>query len=264
LNKTNQQNETLKLINNRRTIRAYNPKPLTQEDINAIIHGAIRAPTAGNMMFYSIIQVIDQKTKEKLAITCDHQPHISKAPLVLIFLADMQRWWDYFEFSKTQDLCNEIGTGFETPQESDLLLACCDALIAAQNAVITAEALGIGSCYIGDIMENIEIHRELLNLPKWVFPIIMLCFGYPKGSKEDLPLQSRFPQEFIHFIDKYKRLNENDFTEMFRGVKRDYNIKYAKNLGQKFYFGKLVADFAIEMRRSVKVAINEWNSKKKE
>jgi FMN reductase (NADPH) len=239
LNKTNQQNETLKLINNRRTIRAYNPKPLTQEDINAIIHGAIRAPTAGNMMFYSIIQVIDQKTKEKLAITCDHQPHISKAPLVLIFLADMQRWWDYFEFSKTQDLCNEIGTGFETPQESDLLLACCDALIAAQNAVITAEALGIGSCYIGDIMENIEIHRELLNLPKWVFP-------------------------FIHFIDKYKRLNENDFTEMFRGVKRDYNIKYAKNLGQKFYFGKLVADFAIEMRRSVKVAINEWNSKKKE
>jgi len=255
-------NETLELINKRRTIRAYNPKPLSQGEINTIINGAVRAPTAGNMMFYSIIQVTDQKKKDKLAIICDNQPHIAKAPLVLIFLADMQRWWDYFNICKTPELCTKLGEVFETPQEADLLLACCDALIAAQNAVITAEALGIGSCYIADIMENIEILREMFSLTRWVFPIAMLCFGYPKGSRDNIPLTPRFSKKFIHFTNKYNRLTEQDFKEMFQNVERSFNVKQAKNLGQKFYFGKLAADFSKEMRRSVKVAIEDWNSKK--
>ncbi len=261
MNRIIQNNQTLELINNRRTIRAYNSKPLTQEEINTIIHGAMRAPTAGNMMFYSIIQVTDQKMKEKLAITCDNQPHIAKSPLILVFLADMQRWWDYFKICRTKELCDEIDVEFETPQESDLLLACCDALIAAQNAVITAEALGIGSCYIGDIMENIEIHRKMFNLSRWVFPIIMVCFGYPKGEKENIPLTPRFPQKYIHFINKYNRLNKQDFTEMFQNVDRKYDVNHAKNLGQKFYIAKLAADYSKEMRRSVKVAIKDWIEK---
>ncbi|MFW9818668.1 MAG: nitroreductase family protein, partial [Candidatus Thorarchaeota archaeon] len=88
-------NNVIKLINNRCTLRAYDPTPLSQEEIDIIVHSAMRAPTAGNMMFYSIIEVKDQKKKEKLVKTCDNQPHIAKAPLVLIFLADMQRWYDY-------------------------------------------------------------------------------------------------------------------------------------------------------------------------
>ena len=264
MNQAKEMNQTLEIIKKRRTIRAYKPTPLSQEEIDTIIYGAIRAPTAGNMMLYSIIQVTEQKKKDKLAITCDNQPHIAKAPLVLIFLADMQRWWDYFQLSRVSALCKERGIDFETPQESDLLLACCDALIAAQNAVITAESLGIGSCYIGDIMENIEIHREMFDLPKWVFPITMVCFGYPKGDKEKIPLKERFPKKFIHFIDNYKRLTKENFTEMFLNVNRDFNIKFAKNLGQQFYFGKSGADFSKEMRRSVKVAINDWITKNSE
>jgi nitroreductase len=261
MSRINKLNPTLKLINERRTIRAYDPKPLTQEEINTIIHGAMRAPTAGNMMFYSIIQITDQNKKDKLAITCDNQPHIGKAPLVLIFVADMQRWWDYFKICKTKELCNKLQEEFETPKESDLLLACSDALIAAQNAVITAEAMGIGSCYIGDVVENIEIHRKMLNLPRWVFPIIMVCFGYPKGKKENLPLTPRFPQKFIHFKNEYKRLNEKEFSEMFQDVERNYDVNFAENLGQKFYFAKLAADYSKEMRRSVKVAIKDWIKK---
>ncbi|MHA1915148.1 MAG: nitroreductase family protein [Promethearchaeota archaeon] len=253
-------NETLDLIKNRRTIRAYSKKELTSEEVNTIIQGAMRAPTAGNLMMYSILQVTDQRMKDKLAITCDNQPHIAKAPLVLIFLADMQRWWDYFEISKTPELCSELDIEFESPEESDLLLACCDALIAAQNAVITAEALGIGSCYIGDIMENYEIHREMFNLPKWAFPITMICFGYPRGSKENIPLSSRFPQKYIHFNNKYERFNSEDFAEMFLNNKRKINMKHAKNLGQEIYLAKLGADFSIEMRRSVKAALKEWTS----
>jgi len=254
-------NTTINLIENRRTIRAYGSKPLTQEEKDTIIQGAMRAPTAGNLMMYSIIQVSDQKLKDKLVKTCDNQPHIAKAPLVLLFLADMQRWWDYFKVCKVEEKCNEIGKEFQTPQESDLLLACCDALIAAQNSVIAAEALGIGSCYIGDIMENYEIHREMFHLPKWVFPITLLCYGYPKGDKNKIPLTTRFPQRYILFTNQYSRLSKDNFKDMLKNDKRRIVVKEAENMGQQLYLGKLSADYSVEMRRSVKAALNEWLKK---
>ncbi|MFX0058677.1 MAG: nitroreductase family protein [Candidatus Hodarchaeota archaeon] len=253
--------DALQLIFNRRTIRAYNSKEITEQEIEIIIKAAMRAPTAGNLMLYTILEVKDQKLKDQLAITCDNQPHIAKAPLILIFLADMQRWWDYFKICKTDELCEKINEEFETPKESDLLLACCDALIAAQNAVIAAEALGIGSCYIGDIMENIETHRKMFDLPQWVFPITMLCFGYPKTNNKKIPLQTRFPQKFVHFINKYKRLKIDDFMEMFQNFERSYDIKKAENIGQKVYFAKMAANYTKEMRRSVRMALKDWTIK---
>jgi nitroreductase len=252
--------KTIELLNKRRSIRAYSAKSITSEDEKVIIHAAIRAPTAGNLMLYSILKITDQKLKEKLAVSCDNQPHIAKAPLVLIFLADVQRWWEYFEICDVQKKCNDININFEKPQESDLLLACCDALIAAQNAVIAAEAIGIGSCYIGDIMENYETHREILNLPNWVFPITLLCFGYPKGEKEKIPLTTRFPRDYIVHQNTYRQLNRQDYKHMFQGVERKRVIDFAENLGQQIYFEKLGANFSKEMRRSVKVAIKKWIS----
>ena len=77
------------------------------------------------------------------------------------------------------------------PQEGDLFLACSDALIAAQTAVVAAESLGIGSCYIGDIMENYEAHRDLFGLPQYVFPICLLCFGYPTQGQMQRPMTPR-------------------------------------------------------------------------
>jgi len=254
-------NETINLINERRTIRAYSSRKLTEEEINIIIHSAMRAPTAGNMMFYSIIQVKDQEMKDKLVKTCDNQPLIAKAPLVLLFLADVQRWWDFFKISNIADQCEKENIEFQTPQESDLLLASCDALIAAQNAVIGAEALGIGSCYIGDIMENYEVHREMFHLPRWVFPITLLCFGYPRGDKEKIPLTTRFPQQYIHFVNQYKRLNPEDFSDMLKNDPRNAQLKEGESLAHMAYFKKLAADYSIEMRRSVKVALKEWTRK---
>ena len=254
-------NEVLKVINKRCTVRAYKPTPLSQDEIDIIIHSAMRAPTAGNMMFYSILEVKDQKKKDILVKTCDNQPHIAKAPLVLIFLADMQRWYDYFVISRVPEKCSEIKLRYRTPDESDLLLACCDALIAAQNTVIAAESIGIGSCYIGDIIENIETHRKMFNLPKWVFPIALLCYGYPKQDPSKRINTSRFPKKFIYFSDTYKRLDNEEFSEMFQNFEKESYVENAENLGQDYYLRKTGSDFAQEMSRSVKVALQDWARK---
>ncbi|MFX1483165.1 MAG: nitroreductase family protein [Promethearchaeota archaeon] len=254
-------NETLKVIDNRRSLRGYAPMEISPEHKEQILHSAFRAPTAGNMMHYSIIEVANQEMKEKLVETCDNQPFIAKAPLVLLFLADLQRWYDLYEYSGVPDACRKRGIQYFTPKEADLMLASCDALIAAQNAVIAAESLRIGSCYIGDIMENIETHREMFDLPKWVFPIALLCFGYAQRSdRDDRERSPRFSEHFVYFKDKYKHVDikefETEYLERFKD--RESLFKDAANIGQLQYLRKTGSAFAAEMRRSVKVAITDW------
>jgi len=89
-------NQTMELLLNRKSVRAYEGKDISKEVKDTILAATLRAPTAGNMMLYSIIEIKDQDAKDQLVKTCDNQPFIAKAPLVLLFLADYQRWYDYF------------------------------------------------------------------------------------------------------------------------------------------------------------------------
>lgn len=210
---------TLDVINNRVSLRKYSDTPISQEHLDTILEAAMRAPTAGNMMMYSILLIRDEEKKAKLSKTCDHQPFIARASVVLIFLADMQRLDDYFKSSDIAAFCEKKGTEYREPGYASLFLAISDALIAAQNAVIAAESLGIGSCYIGDIMENHEIHKEMLSLPDKVFPIGMLCFGYyPEDHKRTRI--SRYPREYIVFEESYRRLSKEDFNEMYKEAEK--------------------------------------------
>lgn len=248
-------NDTLNVLTNRKSIRSYKIRKIEQSIKDKIIGAMLRSPTAGNMMLYSTIEVTKQKTKDKLAITCDNQPFIAKAPLVLMFLADCQRWYDYY---KTCDI-----EKIRKPEEGDLFLACCDALIAAQTAVIAAESLDVGSCYIGDIMENYEIHKKLFDLPEYVFPITMLCFGYPTKQQQNKSLTQRFDKEYICFKDKYKKHSAKEFKAMYaRRHKQIFGkrqeLKGAKNIGQYMYKKKYTSDFAAEMNRSVQLMLKAW------
>ena len=256
-------NQTLELVFNRKSVRVYKKKEISKEVKEKILAATLRAPTAGNMMLYSIIEVKDQSAKETLVRTCDNQPFIAQAPLVLLFLADYQRWYDYFHVSGVEQLCDQKEIAMRKPEEGDLFLACCDALIAAQTAVIAAESLGLGSCYIGDIMENYEEHKELFGLPRYVFPIAMLCFGYPTQQQQERELTPRFDKKYVIFEDRYNRLGRDDFEEMYRdpherlfGEREE--IKGARNIGQMMYTRKFDSDFSREMSRSVRAIVRAW------
>ncbi len=252
-------NPVIDVIMKRKSMRAYEQKEIEAEVKAEILNATLRAPTAGNMMLYSIVEVTDQKMKDKLAITCDHQPFIAKAPLVWLFLADYQRWFDYFVASEVESLCRQKQIDMRKPEEGDLFLACCDALIAAQNAVIAAESFGIGSCYIGDIMEQYETHREMFNLPQYTFPICLLCFGYPTQPQKDLKYTTRFDPKFIVFENQYRRLEKGNFDEMFRESESHMPPREGiANFGQAAYLRKFSADFSVEMSRSVRMILKEW------
>jgi FMN reductase (NADPH)/FMN reductase [NAD(P)H] len=256
------ENPTLRLLMQRKSVRAYTDQPVLPGVRDQILVAAMRSPTAGNMMMYSIIEVSDQGKKDRLVDTCDHQPFIATAPLVLLFLADCQRWQDYYRMVGVEDSCVAEGMPFLQPEAGDLLLACCDALIAAQTATIAAESLGLGSCYIGDILENYEIHREMFDLPEYVIPIAMLCIGYPTEEQHQRKLTDRFDRDFICFEDTYRRLTSNEYESMFQRRTQllqeiDPSNKYPSE-GHRMYQRKFSAEFMMEMRRSVRAMLRAW------
>ena len=126
-----ERNPTLDALCARKSVRVFTEEPVPQAVKNALFQAAMQAPTAGNQMLYTILDITDAALKARLADLCDHQPFIADAPVVLVFVADCQRWYDGFAAA---------GCAPRPPREGDLLLAAADAAIAAQNTVVAAES----------------------------------------------------------------------------------------------------------------------------
>ena len=233
-------NPVIEAIKSRKSVRQFEEKTIPSDIKEAILEAAFQAPTAGNQMLYTIIDVTDQNLKDQLAKTCDDQPFIAKAPLVLIFLADTRRWLDAYV---------EAGLEVRQPGMGDLFLAMQDAIIAAQNAVVAAESFGLGSCYIGDILENIETHRDLLGLDPYTVPISMLVIGYPTEGQRTRTKPKRFEREFIVFENKYRRLSGEELRDMHQRQTTKPAYDFDAEL-QAFGKRKYMSDFSIEMNRS--------------
>jgi FMN reductase (NADPH) len=247
-------NPVLETILKRASLRSFDPRKLEPEVEDAILSAAMHAPTAGNMMLYTILRIHDAETRSILARTCDNQPFIAEAPLTLVFLADFTRWTGLYEACGIPALAREQGIEWHGPTVADLMLCCSDALIAAQNAVIAAQSLGVGSCYIGDIMEQYETHRALFQLPPQAFPIAMLCLGYPTDGKMPEP-RVRFTQRCIVHDERYHTMEPAELIGMVQEFKPGVDVQ---SYIQKFFLRKNGADFSAEMERSVQAALRAF------
>lgn len=239
-------NKIIESLYDRKSVRVFEERPIADESKKEILLAAMQAPTAGNQQLYTILDITDQKLKNRLAESCDHQPFIAKAPMVLIFCADILKWVDVFE---------EGGSNPRKPGCGDLILAIDDALIAAQNAVVAAESLGIGSCYIGDIMEQCELHREMLHLPEYVFPAAMLVFGYPTRQQTERPKPKRCRLEDIVQENVYQRKDGVQLRKMFD---KETENRSFEEWSQAFCNRKYNSDFSREMSRSVQEYLKEY------
>lgn len=239
-------NEVIKQLCERKSVRVFTERDIEENIVEEILTAAVQAPTAGNQQLYTIIRVTDGNLKKKLSETCDHQPFIADSKLLLIFCADCLKWYEAFETS---------GCEPRKPGVGDLMLAVNDALIAAQNAVVAAQSYGIGSCYIGDIMENVEIHRELLELPEYVFPAALLVFGYPTEQQKSRKKPERANMRFILRENSYHRMGAEELKEML--MKNTSPEDYDRWI-RAFCNRKYNSDFSREMTRSVAEYIRQY------
>ena len=146
-------NEVIRQLAARRSVRAFEDRDIPGEVRAAILEAAAQAPTAGNQQLYTILDVTDPQLKARLAETCDHQPFIAQAPMVLIFLADVCKWLDAYR---------EAGCEPRAPGAGDVMLAASDAAIAAQNAdklevageKLTEEEYALGIAKDSDLLKK--------------------------------------------------------------------------------------------------------------
>lgn len=241
-------NEIMESLYSRKSVRAYEDRPIPDEMKQAILRAATEAPTAGCQQLYTILDITDQSLKDALSVTCDNQPFIAKAPMVLVFCADCKKWYDAYW---------EAGCQPRKPGVGDLMLAVTDTAIAAQNAVTAAESFGIGSCYIGDIMENCEQQRALLNLPDYVFPAAMVVFGWPTQQQKERQKPRRCDLSHIVHENTYRSMDGAELREMFgyqaaRSSFEEWMTAFCKR--------KYESDFSKEMTRSVAEYLGQYQT----
>ncbi len=226
---------TIRELKERKSVRVFEDTPVDDAVRRQIVECACAAPTAGGQQLYTIIDVTDPQAKAELADCCDHQAFIARAPLVLVFLADCRRWFDAFA---------AVGCEPRPPRLGDFYIALCDALIAAQNAVVAAHALGLGSCYIGDIVEQRERVARLLDLDEYTFPATLVVFGHPTEQQRRRPKPPRFDARFVVMRDTYRRLSDAELREAFASRGDDMDAKLPA-----FHRRKYAAAFMDEMER---------------
>lgn len=243
-------NETIKLLMERKSVRQFVQEPMPREDVETILRAAVQAPSAGNMNLWTIINVTDPQKKLALAQSCDNQPFIATAPLVLVFCADYRRWFEVF---KTLELGEEL----RRPGEGDFMLAVADTIIAAHASVVAAEALGYGSCYIGDIIENCDTQREILSLPEYVKPVCMAVYGRPTPFQIERKKPPRFDIADVVHENGYRRQSAAQMKEMI-GRRQGLEGEALERHLLAFAKRKWNCDFSREMTRSAAQMIREW------
>ncbi|MFN7658612.1 MAG: nitroreductase family protein, partial [Dolichospermum sp.] len=131
--------DTLETLLSHRSIRAYLPDVLPPGTLEVLIAAAQSASTSSNLQTWSVVAVEDANRKEELSKLTNNQAHIRQSPLFLVWLADLAR---LTHIAESRGLPHEGLNYLEM-----FLMAAIDAALAAQNAVIAAESLGLGTVY---------------------------------------------------------------------------------------------------------------------
>lgn len=198
-------NEVISTILNHRSIRHFEDKPLTDEQIKTIVACAQSAATSSYIQAYSIIGIKDRDTKGKLAELVGNQPYVENNGHFFVFCADLYRHMLIGEKEEKNVLPSIEST-------EKFMVALIDAALAAQNAAIAAESMGLGICYIGGIRNNLNEVQKLLKTPERVIPLFGLAVGYPKKVTDKKP---RLPFEHIYHEEEYQQ-DKNLYVEQIQ------------------------------------------------
>ena len=183
-------NETIKLLLSHSSCRSFLDKPVPEEVAEVIIKCAQRAPTSSYLQAYTIIRVEDKEKRKLLAEYAGGQEWVEKAGLVLLFCADLHRLEVMLDVRDKNVLHNtELYT-----------VAVTDAALASSRALVAAQAMGLGGVFVGGVRNETEKMAELFELPQMVFPMYVVCMGYPDKIP---PQRPRMAAKMISAVDGY-------------------------------------------------------------
>lgn len=204
-------NDTIGLLIKRASCRSFADKKVPPEITDMILRAGVHAATGGNLQPYSIIKIENEPTSQRLAELCENQDFIATAPVNLVFCIDFHRLERWARIEQAPFTATAAFRHF--------WISFQDTIIAAQNVCTAADSLGLGSVYIGTVLECFRELRDLLELPKGVFPVVLLSMGYPKVRPQ--PRKKLGVPVVVH-DEKYHELEDRELMEA-------YNRKYSES-----------------------------------
>ena len=221
-------------IFNRRSIRKYNNREVSNALLKELLSKAERTPTMGNLQLYSVVVTRNSEMKHKLAPAHFNQPMVENATVILTFCADFRRTTIWAENRKGTPGYNNF---------LSFMNAATDALLYCQTFTNLAEAEGLGTCFLGTTIYNSKAIIELLKLPKLVMPVATLTIGWPDEMPEQpdrLPIESILHEEtytdytaesidLYYKVKEYKHFVEINHTETLAQIFTDIRYKKSDN-----------------------------------
>ncbi|MCC8046838.1 MAG: nitroreductase family protein [Clostridiales bacterium] len=240
-----EENRAYQNLMQRKSARDFLDKEVEPEKKEKIFAALMAAPTTENMMMFSVIEVSDRDIRDKLS----RQPAIRKAPLVLVFCADYRRWTRLFD---------GLSASGRRPQLGEYQLALIDAVLAAQNAVVAAESLGLSSVYLGDIMEHSEDRAAALGLPCGVTPVVTLCIGYATQAQLERQPTRRYEQRYLISENAYQDYSREELESMVQHRLGHESLEQTQEWLRKFAKRCVDGKGALERTRSIESALSSW------
>ncbi|MYL70703.1 oxygen-insensitive NADPH nitroreductase [Halobacillus litoralis] len=233
-------NETIETLLNHRSIRKFKDTPVTDEQLSTILSAAQQASTSSYMMAYTIIGVTDEKKKAQLA-EITGQGYVKDNGHLMIFCADLYR----HTLNASSEQYEEMLTNLENSEH--FLVSAIDAALAAQNAAIAAESMGLGICYIGSIRNQLDKVDEILGLPKHVLPLFGMVLGEPDHQPDKKP---RLPKEAVYFENEYRRDHKDELGAFDEKIAAYYQSRQT-NTRNDSWTDQMLRRFTKPMRMDV-------------
>jgi nitroreductase len=214
-------NDSLTALLSHRSIRSYLSDPLPEGTLELLIAAAQSASTSSNLQTWSVVAVEDRERKEELSKLAGNQAHIKQVPLFLVWLADLAR---------LSYVADSRGISHDALEYLEMfVMATIDATLAAQNAAVAAESLGLGTVYIGGIRNRPQEVAEILNLPSSVYAVFGLCVGYPNPEVE-AAIKPRLPQSAVLHRETYKLSEQEEAIAHYNDIIKEFYTEQKMNV----------------------------------
>lgn len=206
-------NRTLELLTKRGSCRVFRDGKVPRAVTEKLLEAGMRAPTGGNLQPYSVITIERPAAVKELARLCG-QKFLEKAPLHFLFCVDLHRQKRWARLLKAPYSADRALRPF--------WIAFQDTVICAQSVCVAADALGLGSVYIGPVFDRMAAFRRLCRLPKGVVPVVSLAVGYPAARP---PQRRRLPPEAVAHREVYRQMSDREllaaYGAKYQGVQEE-------------------------------------------
>lgn len=212
-------NEVLRVQLAHRSVRRFSPREVTDDELTAIVAAAQSAPTSSNLQAWSVVAVRDPDRKARLAALAAGQAFIAQAPLFLVWIADLGRARRLGERAGVEVAAADY---LETT-----VIGFVDTALAAQNAVVAARSLGLGSVFVGAVRNHPEHVAAELGLPPHAVAAFGLAVGTPDPT-ERAGVKPRLPQAAVLHRERYDATAADAHIPAYDERLRAYNVHFGQ------------------------------------